>query len=101
MARMRVVTGGKNFPALTEGEAGGPPKHRTNNLAAVWKNLSEGYHRDQTKRYTRLCEYYDLTPSRNNSCRDHENSSVESEQKQAAEEHYLNHGHYLAIALHG
>lgn len=82
---MRVVTGGESFTALAEGlqeavgQLGGvPEEHRTDSLAAAWKNLSEDDHRDQTERYTRLCEHYGMIPSRNNSGRGHENGSVES-----------------------
>ncbi|EDM5081832.1 TPA: IS21-like element ISPlge2 family transposase [Salmonella enterica] len=82
---MRVVTGGESFTALAEGlqealgQLGGvPAEHRTDSLAAAWKNLSEEDHRDQTARYAGLCEHYGMTPSRNNSGRGHENGSVES-----------------------
>lgn len=54
---MRVVTGGESFTALAEGlqealgQLGGvPAEHRTDSLAAAWKNLSEEDHRDQTAR---------------------------------------------------
>ncbi|MBR7364653.1 transposase family protein, partial [Klebsiella pneumoniae] len=61
------------------GQLGGvPAEHRTDSLAAAWKNLSEEDHRDQTARYAGLCEHYGMTPSRNNSGRGHENGSVES-----------------------
>lgn len=82
---MRVVTGGESFTALAEGvqealgQLGGvPAEHRTDSLAAAWKNLSVDDHRDQTERYARLCEHYGMTPSRNNSGRGHENGSVGS-----------------------
>ena len=82
---MRVVTGGESFTAPAEGlhealgQLGGvPAEHRTDSLAAAWKNLSDEDHRDQTARYAGLCEHYGMTPSRNNSGRGHENGSVES-----------------------
>lgn len=82
---VRVVTGGESFTALAEGlqealgQLGGvPQEHRTDSLAAAWKNLSEDDHRDQTERYAQLCEHYGMTPSRNNPGRGHENGSVES-----------------------
>lgn len=52
---MRVVTGGESFTALAEGlqealgQLGGvPAEHRTDSLAAAWKNLSADDHRNQT-----------------------------------------------------
>lgn len=82
---MRVVTGGESFTALAEGlqealgqRGGAPQEHRTDSLAAEWKNLSADDYSDQTERYAWLCEHYGMTPSRNNSGRGHENGSVES-----------------------
>lgn len=84
---VRVVTGGESFTALAErlqealGQLGGvPQEHRTDSLAAAWKNLSEDDHRDQTEHYAQLCEHYGMTPSRNNLGRGQENGSVESTQ---------------------
>ena len=80
-----IVPGGESFPALSEGlqdalwSLGGAPKeNRTDSLSAAFKNLSKSQAEDQTSRYRDLCEYYQMTPTRNNRGVAHENGAIES-----------------------
>jgi hypothetical protein len=82
---MKVVQGGESFSALSEGLqdalwclGGCPQEHRTDSLSAAFKNLSREDYRDMTGHYEALCQHYDMTPTRNNPGKGHENGSVES-----------------------
>lgn len=82
---VKVIQTGESFQALSEGlqEAlfilGGVPKeHRTDSLAAAFKNLTEDEKQDITARYEELCCHYKMIPTRNNKGESHENGSVES-----------------------
>ncbi len=93
-----VVQGGESFAALSEGLqkalwAGGgcPQEHRTDSLSAAYRNLQPSAKEDVTEAYQKLCLHYNMTPSRNNRGKGHENGSIESP-----------HGHFkrrLAQAL--
>ncbi len=82
---VKVVLGGESFTALSEGlqdafwRLGGVPiEHRTDSLSAAFKNISKDAKEDVTKRYKELFSHYDLTPTRNNKGKGHENGGVES-----------------------
>ena len=82
---VRVVQGGESFTALAEGltEAlerlgGVPAEHRTDSLAAAYRNLDPDTGNDITERYKALCRHYGMDASRNNRGRGHENGSIES-----------------------
>ncbi len=82
---IKVIQSGESFQALSEGlqEAllaigGSTHEHRTDSLAAAFKNLSSDAIADLTQRYEDLCAHYNMTPTRNNKGRSHENGSVES-----------------------
>jgi hypothetical protein len=82
---VKVVLGGESFTALSEGlqdafwRLGGVPiEHRTDSLAAAFKNISKDAKEDVTRRYEELFSHYDLTPTRNNRGKGHENGGVES-----------------------
>ena len=82
---VKVIQSGESFQALAEGlqEAlqylgGSPRTHRTDSLAAAYKNLSEDAAKDLTERYKNLCAHYHMEPTRNNKGESHENGSVES-----------------------
>lgn len=82
---VKVVLGGESFTALSEGlqdafwRLGGVPiEHRTDSLAAAFKNISKDAKEDVTRRYEELFSYYDLIPTRNNRGKGHENGGVES-----------------------
>lgn len=93
-----VVQGGESFAALSEGlqnalsACGGcPQEHRTDSLSAAYRNLLPAAKEDVTEAYQKLCLHYNMTPSRNNRGKGHENGSIESP-----------HGHFkrrLAQAL--
>lgn len=93
-----VVQGGESFAALSEGlqnalsACGGCPlEHRTDSLSAAYRNLQPAAKADATEVYQKLCLHYNMTPSRNNRGKGHENGSIESP-----------HGHFkrrLAQAL--
>jgi transposase len=81
----KVIQGGESFPALAEGlqnallRLGGvPEQHRSDSLAAAYKNLSRDEQDDLTERYQAFCTHYGMKPSRNNPGRSHENGSIES-----------------------
>jgi len=81
----KVVLGGESFSALSEGlqeaffQCGGVPyEHRTDSLAAAYKNLTKEEQSDLTKNYKGLCEHYHIEPTRNNRGKGHENGSIES-----------------------
>ena len=81
----KVILGGESFTALSEGlqEAffqckGVPKEHRTDSLAAAYKNLTKAEQSDLTKNYQGLCEHYHIEPTRNNRGKGHENGSIES-----------------------
>ncbi len=81
----KVILGGESFTALSEGlqdaffQSGGVPnEHRTDSLAAAYKNLTKEEQSDLTRNYKELCEHYHLEPTRNNRGKGHENGSIES-----------------------
>lgn len=80
-----VITGGESYAGLSEGlqeslwRLGGVPKtHRTDSLAAAYKNLHKKAHEDFTKAYKELCDHYKIEATRNNKGVAHENGSIES-----------------------
>lgn len=80
-----VVLGGESFTALSEGlqmalwSIGGVPEtHRTDSLAAAYKNLPNKEKEEFTESYTQLCSHYGMKPTRNNKGVSHENGSIES-----------------------
>lgn len=82
---IKVIEGGESFQALSEGlqEAllhlgGSPQEHRTDSLAAAYKNRHGESKDDLTERYQALCTFYNMEPTRNNKGVSHENGSVES-----------------------
>ncbi|MBT7582935.1 MAG: IS21 family transposase, partial [Kordiimonadaceae bacterium] len=82
---LKVIRSGESMQALSEGlqEAlftlgGAPKEHRTDSLSAAFKNLSLDIKKDLTDNYEALCAYYNMTPTRNNKGKKHENGSVES-----------------------
>jgi hypothetical protein len=82
---LKVIQSGESMQALSEGlqEAlfflgGAPVEHRTDSLSAAFKNLSDDMRKDLTSKYTELCKYYSMCPTRNNKGKSHENGSVES-----------------------
>jgi len=82
---MHVVQGGESFTALScELQnalwclGGVPLEHRSDSLSAAYKNLSPKDQEDFTKRYEALCNHYNMTATRNNRGKGHENGSVES-----------------------
>lgn len=82
---LKVIQGGESFQALSEGlqeallHLGGSPKeHRTDSLAAAYKNSKSEAKEDLTERYEALCDFYSMEPTRNNKGISHENGSVES-----------------------
>jgi hypothetical protein len=83
---VEVVLGGESFAALSSGVqnaawmmGGVPEEHRTDSLAAAFKNKTE--HELLTRRYAALCVHYGMRPSRNNLGVSHENGSIEARQK--------------------
>jgi hypothetical protein len=83
---MQVFRGsGEFFNALSEGIkgalniVGGAPKtHRTDSLAAAYKNVNTNEKNDLTDRYRAFIEHYGMTPTRINPGESQENSVVES-----------------------
>jgi len=82
---VRAVEGGESFVALSRclNEAlqrlgGAPHTHRTDSLAAAYKNLSKSEQEDATQRYQALCDHYGMKPTRNNRGVSHENGAIES-----------------------
>ena len=82
---MQVIHGGESLVALAEGlqnalaACGGcPQEHRTDSLSAAYRNLGRRTNEDLTQMYQRLCQHYNLRPSRNNRGLAHENGSIES-----------------------
>jgi transposase InsO family protein len=98
---VEVVLGGESFVALSSGlqnaawmMGGVPEEHRTDSLAAAFKNKAE--HELLTRRYDALCQHYGMRPSRNNLGVSHENGSIESRQgtlKRTMEQALLLRGH--------
>jgi transposase InsO family protein len=98
---VEVVLGGESFMALSSGlqnaawmMGGVPEEHRTDSLAAAFKNKAE--HELLTRRYEALCQHYGMRPSRNNLGVSHENGSIESRQgtlKRTMEQALLLRGH--------
>lgn len=98
---IEVVLGGESFMALSSGlqnaawmMGGVPEEHRTDSLAAAFKNKAE--HELLTRRYDALCQHYGMRPSRNNLGVSHENGSIESRQgtlKRTMEQALLLRGH--------
>lgn len=79
-----VVLGGESFVALAEGLqnalwalGGAPHEHRSDSLAAAFRNLDGDAIADQTNRYQALCAHYGMQPTRNNRGVAHENGSIE------------------------
>lgn len=84
-SHMHVIQGGESFAALSEGlqsalwQLGGVPlRHRTDHLAAAYKNLSQSAQDDLTLSYKALCNHYGLQATTNNRGVSHENGSIES-----------------------
>lgn len=84
-SHVTVVLGGESYSALAEGlqEAlwrlgGAPLEHRTDSLAAAYKNLDADAQADLTARYAQLCGHYGMQATRNNRGVGHENGAVES-----------------------
>lgn len=82
---VEVVLCGESFAALSSGlqnaawiMGGVPEEHRTDSLAAAFKNKTE--HELLTRRYAALCTNNGMRPSRNNLGVNHENSSNEARQ---------------------
>lgn len=82
---VKVILGGESFTALAEGLqtalrrlGGAPQEHRTDSLAAAFKNLKVEDRDDLTQRYEALCAHYGMRPSRNNRGQGHENGAIES-----------------------
>ena len=82
---VKVILGGERFTALAEGLqralrrlGGAPQEHRTDSLAAAFKNLKVEDRDDLTRRYEALCAHYGRRPSRNNRGQGHENGAIES-----------------------
>lgn len=82
---VQVIQGGESFIALAEGlqnalaaSGGCPQEHRSDSLSAAYRNLGKRTHEDLTQMYQRLCQHYNLRPSRNNRGLAHENGSIES-----------------------
>ena len=82
---VKVILSGESFSALSEGlqdalwRLGGVPcEHRTDSLSAAFKNLTKDAKADATGRYDELFKHYNLTPTRNNRGKGHENGGVES-----------------------
>src|SRR5204863_7178808 len=76
---------GESVTALSEGfqnahaELGGCPcTHRTDSLAAAYKNEEKSAELDFTMAYEELCTHYGIKPTRNNKGVKHENGSVET-----------------------
>lgn len=98
---VEVVLGGESFMALSSGlqnaawmMGGVPEEHRTDSLAAAFRNKSE--HDLLTRRYDALCKHYGMRPSRNNLGVSHENGSIEARQgtlKRTMEQALLLRGH--------
>lgn len=84
-SHMKVILGGESFTALAEGlqealwRLGGVPKeHRTDSLSAAYKNRNQQAEYDITAPYDQLCNHYNLSPTRNNLGKSHENGAIES-----------------------
>ena len=82
---VQVMQGGESFIALSEGlqnaltACGGvPQEHRTDSLSAAYRNLGGRTEADLTQMYQRLCQHYQVKPSRNNRGLAHENGAIES-----------------------
>jgi hypothetical protein len=82
---VKVVLGGESYTALTEGLqgalrrlGGAPAEHRTDSLAAAFKNLKAADRDDLTQRYEAFCTHYGMRATRNNRGRGHENGAIES-----------------------
>jgi transposase InsO family protein len=98
---VEVVLGGESFMALSSGlqnaawmMGGVPEEHRTDSLAAAFKNKAE--QELLTRRYDALCKHYGMRPSRNNLGVSHENGSIEARQgtlKRTMEQALLLRGH--------
>lgn len=81
----QIIEGGESFVALSEGlqnalfaSGGAPKQHRTDSLAAAYRNMGGRRHKPLTRLYDELCEHYRLEPTRNNTGIAHENGSIES-----------------------
>ena len=84
-AHAHVVLGGESFVALAEGLqnalwalGGVPEQHRSDSLAAAFRNVDRDMQEDLTRRYEELCAHYGMAPTRNNPGVAHENGSIES-----------------------
>jgi transposase InsO family protein len=82
---MEVILGGESYTALAQGlqnalwALGGSPKeHRTDSLAAAYKNITLDEKQDVTQQYQDFCGHYNMLPSRNNKGVSHENGGIES-----------------------
>lgn len=75
-----IIQGGESYAALASGlqralqQAGGSPiEHRTDSLSAARNNRQNLW----TDAYSDLCTHYNMTPTRNNLGKSHENGVVE------------------------
>lgn len=82
---MQVIQGGESYAALSDGLqnalwllGGSPKEHRTDSLAAAFKNLSKSAQDDQTQMYADLCKHLNMKATRNNRGVSHENGAIES-----------------------
>jgi hypothetical protein len=80
-----VVLGGESLVALAGGLqnalwslCGVPEQHRSDSLAAAFRNLGADAREDLTRRYGAFCAHYGMTPTRNNPGVSHENGSIDS-----------------------
>lgn len=83
-----VVLGGESFTALAENlqqalwTLGGVPQtHRTDSLAAGFRNLTADQREDITRRYDAFVNHYGMDATRNNRGEAHENGAIESQNR--------------------
>lgn len=82
---MQIIQGGESYAALSDGLqnalwllGGAPKEHRTDSLAAAFKNMSKSDQDDQTQMYADLCQHLNMKATRNNRGVSHENGAIES-----------------------
>ena len=82
---MQIVQGGESYAALSDGLqnalwllGGAPKEHRTDSLAAAFKNMTKSAQDDQTQMYEDLCKHLNMKATRNNRGVSHENGAIES-----------------------
>ncbi|KAI9129557.1 IS21 family transposase (plasmid) [Acaryochloris sp. CCMEE 5410] len=81
----QIIEGGESFVALSEGlqnalsaSGGAPKQHRTDSLAACYRNTGGKRNKPLTRLYDEVCGHYHLQPTRNNTGIAHENGAIES-----------------------